>query len=201
MRRAAARGRPELVVLRPATVYGPGSTDVIGEIARAIRGGHMLLIGGGSALAGLCYVENLVDAILLALDRPAAAGGTFNITDGLDVSWRKLTEDLATGLDCSPPRLSLPYRPAAGIALALEQGYRALRRTTGIRTSPLLSRQAVGVLGRDQDFSNAAARATLGWKPRVGYAEGLAATLDWLRAGQPAALGGHPRQARPAPPG
>jgi nucleoside-diphosphate-sugar epimerase len=38
------------------------------------------------------------------------------------------------------------------------------------------------VLGRDQDFSNRKARALLGWEPRVGYADGLGATLAWLAA-------------------
>jgi nucleoside-diphosphate-sugar epimerase len=185
VRRVTAARRMQTVVLRPATVYGPGSADVIGEIARAIRGGHMLLIGGGRTVAGLCYVENLIDAILLALEQPAAAEGAFNVTDGLDVSWRRLIADLAAGLGCRAPRLSLPYRPAAAIAALLEHAYRALRRATGLSAPPLLSRQAVAVLGRDQDFSNAAARATLGWEPRVGYADGLAATLAWLRDEQP----------------
>ncbi len=181
VRRVSAKGRPEAVVLRPATVYGPGSSDVVGEIARAIRGGRMTLIGGGEAIAGLCYVENLIDAILLALDEPAAAGGTFNLSDGLDVSWRRFTADLAAGLGCPPPRLNIPYLPAAALGVALEGGYRLLRRATGLTTSPLLSRQAVQVLGRDQDFDTAAARMTLGWHPRAGYAEALAATVAWLR--------------------
>ena len=34
------------MILRPATVYGPGSRDVVGEIARAIRGRNMLLVDG-----------------------------------------------------------------------------------------------------------------------------------------------------------
>jgi nucleoside-diphosphate-sugar epimerase len=39
----------------------------------------------------------------------------------------------------------------------------------------------VDVLGRDQDFSHGKAEALRGWRPRVGYAQGLAATLEWLR--------------------
>lgn len=175
----APESAPEIVVLRPATVYGPGSLEVIGEIADAIRGGHMVLIARGSANAGLCYVENLLDAILLALDSPAAAGRTFNVTDGLDVSWRRLTGDLAAGIGCRAPRLSLPYAPAAALAAGLEHAYRLARGLTGVRARPLLSRQAVQVLGRDQDFSNAALRS-LGWEPRTGYEQGLAETLAWL---------------------
>lgn len=180
---AATAAAEELpwTVLRPATVYGPGSVEVVGEIAKAIRAGHMLLIDRGRAIAGLLYVENLIDAILLALDAPAAVERAFNLSDDLDVTWGRFTADLAAGLGCRPPRLSLPYAPAAALGRAFELGYRGLRRSTGLRTAPLLSRQAVQVLGRNQRFCTHEAAATLGWRPRVGYDEGLAATLEWLR--------------------
>jgi polyketide synthase len=175
-----ARGL-DAVRLRPATVYGPRSTDVVGQIARAIRDGHMVLVDRGRAIAGLCYVENLVDAAVLALRHEAAPGHAFNVSDGLAITWRQFTGDLAAGLGCSPPRWSLPYRLANGLGFSLEHAYRFLRRTTRLTTPPLLSRQAVHVMGRDQDFSNRKARALLGWEPRVGYAAGLEATLAWLR--------------------
>jgi nucleoside-diphosphate-sugar epimerase len=56
-----------------------------------------------------------------------------------------------------------------------------LHRSVGLTTRPLLSRQAVHVLGRNQDFSNRKARDALGWDPRVAYDSGLEATLSWLR--------------------
>jgi nucleoside-diphosphate-sugar epimerase len=182
VRRAEAEHGLRCVILRPATVYGPGSTEVVGEIARAIRARHMLLIGRGRAVAGLCYVENLVDAALLALGHDSASGEVFNVTDGLQVSWRRFTDDLAAGLDSPRVRFSLPLALAGGLGFALEHGYRLLRAGTGLRIAPLLSRQAVQVLGENQDFSNRKARQTLGWEPRVEYKAGLGATLAWLRS-------------------
>jgi nucleoside-diphosphate-sugar epimerase len=182
VRRVEAAHALDAVILRPATVYGPRSTDVVGEIARGICAGKMLLIDGGRALAGLLYVDNLVDAAVLALGHDAAPGHAFDVTDGLDVTWKRFTDDLARGLACPPVRWSVPYRLAFGIGYALEHGYRLLRRATRLTTAPLLSRQAVHVLGRNQDFSNRAAREILGWEPRIDYATGLEETLGWLRA-------------------
>jgi nucleoside-diphosphate-sugar epimerase len=181
VRRVAETTGLDTVILRPATVYGPGSKEVIGEIARAIQGGHMLLIDGGRPVAGLCYVENLLDAALLALNHEAALGQAFNVTDGLSTTWRQLTDDLADGLGCSRVRWSLPYWLASAIGLSLEHAYRLLRGLTGLRLPPLLSRQAVQVLGKSQDFSNGKLRGTLGWAPQVGYAAGLEATIAWLK--------------------
>jgi nucleoside-diphosphate-sugar epimerase len=181
VRQVQAGGRLDCVTLRPATVYGPRSTEVVGEMARALRGGHMLLIDHGRPVAGLTYVENLADAAVLALTGEQAAGQAFNVTDGLAVTWRQFLNDLADGLGCPRARWSLSYGAARGLARGLEHTYRVLRRATGLSLPPLLSRQAVDVLGRDQDFSHRKAQARLGWRPRVGYAEGLAATLEWLR--------------------
>jgi nucleoside-diphosphate-sugar epimerase len=181
VRKAAQTSRLEVVILRPATVYGPGSREVVGEMARAIRAGHMILIGRGDAVAGLTYVENLADAAVLALGQSGAVGQTFNVTDQLAVTWRQFLDDLADGLDARRVRWNLPYGVASPLASALEQGYRLLRRATGLSTPALLSRQAVHVLGRPQDFSNRKAREVLGWVPRVDYPTGLAATLTWLR--------------------
>ncbi len=182
VRRAETAHKLEAVILRPSTVYGPRSIEVVGEIARAIRGGNMFLVDGGRAIAGLCFIDNLIDAVLLALRHEAAPGHAFNATDGLEITWREFTDDLAEGLGCSQVHWSMPYWLAESIGFSLEQGYRALRRTTHLKTRPLLSRQAVHVMGIDQSFSNRKAREVLGWEPRVGYTAGLAATLEWLHA-------------------
>jgi ornithine--oxo-acid transaminase len=172
----------DVVILRPATVYGPGSIELVGGIARAIRGRGMLLVDGGRAIAGLCYVDNLLDAAVLALRHEAAPGHAFNVTDGLDITWREFTDGLADGLGCSEVCWSVPYWMANGVGFSLEHGYRLLRKTTGLQAPPLLSRQAVQVLGNNQDFSNRRAREVLGWEPRVEYSAGLETTLTWLKA-------------------
>jgi nucleoside-diphosphate-sugar epimerase len=182
VRRAEREHTLDAVILRPATVYGPGSVEVVGEIARAIRRRNMLLIDRGRPIAGLCYVDNAIDAALLALHSDAAPGQAFNLSDGLDVTWRQFTDDLAASLDSPPVRWSMPYPLASSIGFSLEHGYRLLRRTTGLSAPPLLSRQAVQVLGKNQAFSNRKAREALGWSPRVGYRDGLEATLAWLSA-------------------
>ncbi len=182
VRRAAAAHNLDAVILRPSTVYGPGSREVVLEIARAIRSRKMVLIDRGRAVAGLVFVDNLIDAALLALDHAHAPGHAFNTTDGIDVTWRQLADALADGLGYPNVRWSMPYRMAEGLGFSLEHGYRVLRRTTRLETRPLLSRQAVHVMGTNQSFSNRKAREVLQWEPRVDYAAGLQATLDWLRS-------------------
>jgi nucleoside-diphosphate-sugar epimerase len=156
--------------------------EVVGEMAAALRRGQMVLVDHGHAIAGLTYVANLADAAVLALSRTEAAGEAFNVTDALPITWRRFLDDLADGLGCRRARWSLPLGVAHALGVSLEQSYRLARRTLGVKTPPLLSRQAVDVLGRDQDFSNEKARGLLGWTPGVAYPAGLEATLSWLKA-------------------
>ncbi len=168
------------VILRPATVYGPRSVEVVGKMAKAIRDGNMLLVDGGRAIAGLCYIDNLMDATLLALKHERAPGQAFNVSDGLGITWKQFTDSLAAATCSKPVRFHAPYWLAIALGASLEFGYRRVRAITGLRTEPLLSRQAVQILGRNQKFSTRKAQELLGWTPRVDYATGLQNTLRWL---------------------
>src|SRR6266536_6707878 len=122
-------------------------------------------VDGGRAVAGVCYIDNFVDAALLALRHDRAPGHAFNISDGVSVTWKEFTDGLAQGLGCPPVRFSAPYGVANAIGFSLESGYRLLRKVTRLQTSPLLSRQAVHVLGTNQDFSTARRRSSSAGRP------------------------------------
>jgi nucleoside-diphosphate-sugar epimerase len=69
-------------VLRPFNVYGPRQTGegaIRNFCVAAARGESPVVYGDGSAVRAWCYVDDFVDAVLLALDSPAAAGQVFNI--------------------------------------------------------------------------------------------------------------------------
>ena len=173
----------DAVILRPATVYGPRSTDVVGEIARAIRGGNMLLVDGGRAIAGLCYVDNLIDAAVLALRHEAAPGHAFNVSDGLDVTWKEFTDGLAAG----PRLLARPMEPAV---LAGERHRLLARARLPVAAQDHPSEHAASALatGRARDghgtrTSAIARRESCSAGNRAStMRRGLEATLAWLRS-------------------
>jgi len=69
-------------VLRPFNVYGPGQ---VGEgalrtfIIRAIRDEPIEIHGDGSQIRAWCYIDDMIDGLLLALENPKAIGESFNI--------------------------------------------------------------------------------------------------------------------------
>lgn len=69
-------------ILRPFNVYGPGQ---VGEgalrtfIKRAIKNETIEIHGDGTQIRAWCYIDDMVDSLLLAMVHPKAVGESFNI--------------------------------------------------------------------------------------------------------------------------
>lgn len=70
------------VTLRPFNVYGPGQ---VGEgaihrfVVAALRGEDIEIHGDGTQIRAWCYVDDMVEGVLLAMSHPRAVGHSFNI--------------------------------------------------------------------------------------------------------------------------
>jgi UDP-glucose 4-epimerase len=70
------------VTLRPFNVYGPGQIGggaIRAFIEAALAGRDLTIHGDGSQIRAWCYVDDMVDAVLLSLERPDAVGQSFNV--------------------------------------------------------------------------------------------------------------------------
>lgn len=174
----ARKGLP-VTILRPATIYGPRGKAFVKDIGDHLRSRQMAHISGGRARGGFLYVDNAVDAIITAAHHPVAAGQAYNLTDTTNTTWKEYVAALAHALDCKPPWIDLPYPLAMSAARAMEAPHHFFKKLPG---RPLLTRHAVYLLGRDQEFPSDKARRDLGYTPRVTFEEGIAASAAWLRS-------------------
>jgi len=175
---AAAEGLP-VTVVRPATIYGPRGKDFTVEMAKLLRGRLMATVDGGRATGGFTYVDNVVEAMLLASVAGVAVGRAYNVSDGTGASWAEYLRVFAAGLGCKRPWIDMNFGVAIGLAQVMEAPFRVLP----LPGKPLLTRHAVLLLGRDQEFPADRARGELGWVPRVGLEEGVGRAVRWLREG------------------
>ena len=71
-----------VVTVRPFNVYGPGQIGggaIRAFIEAALAGADLTIHGDGSQIRAWCYVDDMVDAVLLVLEREEATGEVFNI--------------------------------------------------------------------------------------------------------------------------
>ena len=169
----ARRGDP-IVVVRPGDVYGPGSVPWAVRPLEGIRTRQFMLVGKGDGLMTPVYVDDLIDAIVLALTAPGATGRAFTVWDGVTVTCAEFFGHYARMLGRRGiPRLPRPLAATAGAAQEL-----AARIT---RRPPAFTRNAILFVSRKAPYSNKRAREVLGWQPKVDLEEGMRRTETWFR--------------------
>jgi 2-alkyl-3-oxoalkanoate reductase len=168
------------VILRPPVVYGPGSANWVLRPLSLMKQGKMVLVDSGRGLCWHVYVDNLVDAAVLASGHPRAAGEVFIISDGKhDTTWADYFNLLAKTADYGPITKNVP----GAVAVAVAHASYALYAAFGIR--PKLTPLGVGILTSGAPVSIAKAQDVLGYKPGVSLAEGMKRVGDWLAAEAP----------------
>jgi nucleoside-diphosphate-sugar epimerase len=169
------KGLP-ISVVRPLNIYGPRSTTFVLEIAELLKKGSMVHIGNGLKSAGLVYVTNVVDIILLTTGNDISIGQAYHASDGSNVTWHQYVNRLADIIGAPHPRITLPYRPAYIIGWLMEKIY----GTLAVENRPLLTRMAVELVGTDQNFSIEKAQKDLNYRPIVDFEKGMQHVKDWL---------------------
>ncbi len=169
-----------VTILRPGFVYGPRDRMVLPRLADRLKERSVIYIARGKYALNTTFVGNLADAVLLAIDNPAAVGEIFNVTDGEFVSKRRFFETVADGLGLKRPRNfpSVPVWLARFMANWREAKFRRENRPS----PPRITQAQLKFAGLNLDFSIAKARTKLGYTPRVLFDEGMKHATDWFMA-------------------
>jgi len=164
------------VVVRPSLVYGPGSTNWVLRPLTRIKAGKMIYIDGGRGHCWHLYVDNLIDAVILAAESDKAKGEIFIITDGNnDTTWREYFTRLAQCAGFPAEAKNLPKF----VAMTAGQAMYWLHNLFGI--TPVLTPMNVGILTSGAGVSIEKAKTILGYKPKVDLDEGMRRVGAWLK--------------------
>jgi len=172
------RHRLPAVIVRPGFIYGPGERHSVPRIIEKFNAGKMKFIGRGDKLLNNTYVGNLSDAILLAMENPAALGETFNIRDQRLVTREEYINTIADYLGKPHPK-HVPEWVARTLVGPIE----TFAKLTGAQEAPLLTGARIKFMTLNLDFSIAKAKRVLGYKPRVDFRDGMRETLEAATAG------------------
>ncbi|MFM9383385.1 UDP-glucose 4-epimerase family protein [Pseudomonas sp. UV AK001] len=148
----------EVVVIRPPLVYGPGVGANFLSMMRWLERGTPLPLGAIHNHRSLVALENLVDLLNVCISHPEAAGNTFLVSDGEDLSTTQLLRRMASALGVKPRLLSIP-------SWVLKMGASLIGRAD-------LAQRLCGSL--QVDISKTIDR--LGWSPVIGVDDALKRT-------------------------
>ncbi len=154
----------DIVILRPPLVYGPGVKGNFSSLMSAIKKGLPLPLGAIQNHRSLLFVDNLADAIAVAVTHPGAANQTFFISDKETISTPDLIRKTAAALGRKPRLINLP------IGLLRFAG--ALTGKTGA------VQRLIGSLTVNTDLI----QTQLEWQPPFSIETGLKNTADWFKS-------------------
>lgn len=152
----------ELVIIRPPLVYGPGVKANFRSLMNLAAKNLPLPLGSAKRLRSLVYIENLVDVILVCSHYPAAAGKSFLVSDGRDVTTAELLRQMTGALGKRPRLFKFP---------------------------PVLLRFACKIIGREGIYDRLFGSLqidiqhtcdTLDWQPPVPFEVAIAKTMASL---------------------
>jgi nucleoside-diphosphate-sugar epimerase len=159
----------DFTIVRPKTFVGPERLGVFEILFDWIRDDRRIyMLGNGENRYQLLAVEDLVDAIVLAADRPEAVGETVNVGARDFGTVRSDLQALIDHAGSSSRLTPVPARPAEI----------ALRMLELLRVSPL-AEWHYKTAHRDSFVEVSKAERLLGWRARFSNADALCRTYDW----------------------
>jgi len=165
-------GEIEVVIVRPARVFGVGEDWILPRLMGALARGGVWLPGGGRAPQTFVSAADVGRACLAAADR-GRPGHTY-LVGGFDSTWRALVESAIRAVGVGGTIVNLPYDLLYLRALAIETF-----SPSGAVVWP--GTYAVDVLGRTRLFNDSHSRRELTWSPSVGsFEQEMPQMVSWL---------------------
>lgn len=178
---AHADGLP-VVTIRPRALFGPGDTVLFPRLIPRLQTGKLPILGDGTNVVDLTYIENVVDALLLCAEAPKQAlGKKYNISNGDPIRLWDLIARICRDLNLPPISRKIPKPVAYTAAFLLEV---AARLRPG-QPEPALTRLSVSMLVNSTTLDISTAQKDLKFRPRVSVAEGVVRFLRWWKETHP----------------
>jgi len=172
MRYHQEKGLP-LTTIRPSGIYGPGDKRHL-LLFKTIQKGVFPFIGKRNKIRDMCYVDDLVRALILAAEKKEAVGKIY-IVSNEQVTIEKLAKSIARIMGAKPIYVTIPVGPVVFIATIIEK----VSKLLGI--SPPLFRRRIGFFTEQRYVDSSKIRKELGYKPRINYETGLKKTYEWYK--------------------
>ncbi len=170
----AESGEMEVVVLRPAILYGPRGRWNLPRMGYPLGKKWYVIVGNGRMELPACAVENCARAALPAVEKEEVQEGAYNLIDDELFTQkeylRRLKRDVRPGMKI----IGFPYPLARAFGWLFGLGMKILGRSNPFHAAHMIS------CHRQRRYSNEKAKRELGWRPRKGKEEALSETMRRL---------------------
>lgn len=163
------------LILRPSSVYGPRDKEIFVLFKCLSRRIKPCLAGPRQCLS-LCYVQDIVQGILLAVETQAKSGEIFFLSDGNDYRMEEIGDIFAHAMGIAALRIRVPRRMVKGVACFSEYLFKLFGRPCLLNKD-----KAEEIVQEEWVCDITKAKTLLGFEPRVPLPEGAGLTFAWYK--------------------
>lgn len=163
----------EYTILRPTAIYGPGDPGRFVMIYQRAKKGTFPIFGSGQTYYHPVYIDNLVDAFILAMEPGAGAGCAYIIGDEEYFSIEDLVKRIGHAIDVD---VKTPHFPIYPLIVA---GHLCEKICKPFGIAPPIFPRRVDWFRQVRAYRIDRAKKDLGYDPRISINEGLRRTGQW----------------------
>jgi len=157
----------DFTILRPTMIYGSPRDRNMWRLIRLLRISPIMpIFGDGESLQQPIFVDDVAQAILLALQNNVTIGKSYNIAGKQALTYNQVIDTVATALNKRVWKLHLPFMPII----------RLLQFTERMRLRLPIKAEQVLRLNENKAFSYEEAERDFGFSPR-SFEEGIVVEL------------------------
>ena len=167
--------------IRPHLVWGPGDPHLLPRLVAKGRKKQLKIVGDGTNLVDISYVENVAYAHVLAgqnlMIGGACAGKAYFVSQGEPVNLWNWINTLFAAMDIPLVERKVSFQNAYRIGAILELLYKGFK----VQKEPPMTRFIAEQLAKSHYFDIANAHNDFGYAPQVTTEEGLRKSVNWLK--------------------
>tara|TARA_R110000850_G_scaffold64116_3_gene144256 strand:- start:33819 stop:34799 length:981 start_codon:yes stop_codon:yes gene_type:complete len=162
------------IILRPRGLYGRGDVALLPRLLQTAAQRPLPFMRDGAAATDLTHVDDVVSAVMAALEAPGRLSGqVFNISGGAALPVTDVVNAACAHVGIQARWRSLPFRLVKTYAQLSE----SLSRIQPSAPEPPITAYGVGLFAFRQTLDISNAQTHLGWRPAIGFEEGLERTF------------------------
>jgi len=166
------------VALRPHQIIGPDDPHLVPRLVNAAKRGRLKIVGTGKNLVDVTYIQNAVEAHLLAFEKlspqSSVAGQAYFIGQERPVVLWDFINKILTRYNLSPITKRVPEKVALNMGALFEAWYRFFK----INGEPPMTRFVALQFSRSHYFSHEKAKNDFGYDPKISIEQALDLTTE-----------------------
>lgn len=156
-----------VVIIRPGLIYGRGDRNILPAILPRLLKGQLFYVGSANNDIALTSVDNLLNALLLLIDKDGLEGEIFNITDDQGITLKDFVQNICKILEIDEPKIHVPTKLANNICKIINEVNKIFDKST------VINEYTIALITNNHHFNISKAREILNYTPEDNFEKNI----------------------------